>query len=129
VQYFDVMERIEGFFEEKIELAEDAGLSRESIVLDPGIDFAKQRDDNLTIYRELLRLQRFKRPILLPVSRKTVIGDVLGVPPSERDAGTVACSVAGMLRGASILRVHNVRAAVQAVLMIHAVETQEADAG
>jgi dihydropteroate synthase len=129
VQYFDVMERIEGFFEEKIALAEDAGLSRESIVLDPGIDFAKQRDDNLTIYRELARLQRFKRPILLPVSRKTVIGDVLGVPPSERDAGTVACSVAGMLRGASILRVHNVRAAVQAVRMIHAVETQEADAG
>ena len=122
VQYPDVMEGLESFFEEKITLAEAAGLPRESIVIDPGIDFAKQRDDNLTIYRELARLQRFKRPILLPVSRKTVIGDVLGLPPEKRDAGTVACSVAGLRRGASILRVHNVRAAVQAVRVVAAVE-------
>jgi dihydropteroate synthase len=61
------------------------------------------------------RLHRFARPILLPVSRKTVIGDVLGIAePPARDAGTVACIVAGMTRGAQIFRVHNVRAAVQA---------------
>ena len=54
--------------------------------------------------------------MLLPVSRKTVIGEVLGISdPVDRDAGTVACIVAGILRGAAILRVHNVRAAVQAV--------------
>lgn len=123
VEYDDIMARLEEFFAEKIALAERAGVAREALVLDPGIDFAKQRADNLRIYRELDRLRQFDRPILLPVSRKTVIGEVLGLPnPIERDAGTVACIVQGMLRGAHIFRVHNVRAAVQAVRTIAAVE-------
>jgi dihydropteroate synthase len=96
-------------------------LQRASIILDPGIDFAKQRDDNLTIFRELARLRLFELPILLPISRKTVIGDILGIPPAERDAGTVACGVAGVVRGANIFRVHNVRAMVQAVRVVNAV--------
>jgi dihydropteroate synthase len=123
VGYDDIMARLDEFFAEKMALAEQAGVSRESIILDPGIDFAKQRADNLRIYRELDRLRRFERPILLPVSRKTVIGEVLDLPnAAERDAGTVACLVQGMLRGAHIFRVHNVRAAVQAVRTIEAVE-------
>jgi len=115
VGYDDVMARLDEFFAEKLALAERAGMPREAIVLDPGIDFAKQRDDNLRIFRELERLHRFERPILLPVSRKTVIGDILGLPAPERDAGTIACLVAGVLRGAHLFRVHNVRAAAQAV--------------
>lgn len=123
VGYNDIMARLEEFFAEKIALAERAGVAREAIILDPGIDFAKQRADNLRIYRELERLAQFERPILLPVSRKTVIGEVLGLPnAAERDAGTVACIVQGMLRGAQIFRVHNVRAAVQAVRIVEAVE-------
>ena len=123
VAYGDIMAKLDAFFAEKIALAEAAGVARDAIILDPGIDFAKQRDDNLRIYRELHRLHRFERPILLPVSRKTVIGDVLGIAnPAERDAGTVACIVQGMLRGAQILRVHNVRAAVQTVRTVAAVE-------
>ena len=121
--YDDIMARLEEFFAEKIALAERAGVAHEAIILDPGIDFAKQRADNLRIYRELGRLAQFQRPILLPVSRKTVIGEVLGLPNTvERDAGTVACIVQGMLRGAHIFRVHNVRAAAQAVRIIEAVE-------
>ena len=124
VGYDDVLARLDEFFAAKIALAESAGVSRDAIVLDPGIDFAKQREDNLRIYRDLDRLRRFERPILLPVSRKTVIGDVLAIKdPVARDAGTIACIVQGMLRGAAIFRVHNVRAAVQAVRMIAAVET------
>jgi dihydropteroate synthase len=122
VQYPSIMETLEHFFEQRLVMAESVGLSRESIILDPGIDFAKQREDNLTIYRELERLQRFERPILLPVSRKTVIGDVLGLPANERDAGTLACIAAGITRGANLFRVHNVKAAVQAVKMLWAVE-------
>jgi dihydropteroate synthase len=123
VGYDDVIARLDAFFAEKIALAESAGVPREALILDPGIDFAKQRADNLRIYRELDRFAHFARPILLPVSRKTVIGDVLGLPsPADRDAGTVACIVQGMLRGAAIFRVHNVRAAAQAVRMIAAVE-------
>lgn len=122
VGYDDVMQRLEDFFEEKMAMALAAGLSLDAIVLDPGIDFAKQRDDNLRIYREFERFHRFSRPILLPVSRKTVIGDVLGIPATDRDAGTMACIVAGHLRGAQIFRVHNVGAAHHAVQTIAALE-------
>jgi dihydropteroate synthase len=123
VGYDDLMARLDDFFAAKIALAERAGVAREAIILDPGIDFAKQRADNLRIYRELDRLHRFARPILLPVSRKSVIGEVLALPnPAERDAGTVACIVQGLLQGAHIFRVHNVRAAIQAVRIIEAVE-------
>jgi dihydropteroate synthase len=126
VGYDDIMARLEEFFAEKIALAERAGVARDAIILDPGIDFAKQRTDNLRIYRELERLRKFERPVLLPVSRKTVIGDVLSLPnAAERDAGTVACIVQGMLRGAHIFRVHNVRAAAQTVRTIAAVEEME----
>jgi dihydropteroate synthase len=116
VVYPDMMATLDGFFAGKIQLALDAGLSGEHLLLDPGIDFAKQREDNLRIYRELPALHRFERPILLPVSRKTVIGDVLALPdPLDRDAGTVACIAAGMRRGAQIFRVHHVVAAAQTV--------------
>ncbi len=111
------MSEIEKFFAEKIELALAAGVSADAIILDPGIDFAKQREDNLTIYKELRQLQKFDRPVLVPVSRKTVIGEVLDLPdPADRDAGTIACISAAMARGAGqIFRVHHVAAAWQAV--------------
>lgn len=119
-QWQDVMGAMMDFFEEKIAMACAAGLPVEAIMLDPGIDFAKQRDDNLTVYRELQKLQRFDRPVLVPVSRKTVIGDVLGIAdPRERDAGTVACIAASMSRGGQIFRVHDVDAAWQAIKVLH----------
>jgi dihydropteroate synthase len=122
IAYADIMAQLEGFFARKILMALDAGVSRNSIILDPGIDFAKQREDNLQIYQNLARLHRFGLPILLPVSRKTVIGDVLSIAePAQRDAGTVACIVQGMVRGAHIFRVHNVQAASQAIRMVEAV--------
>ncbi len=123
IDYADVMKTLDEFFTDKIRSAIDAGLSPEALLLDPGIDFAKQRAENLRIYRELGLLQKFQRPILLPVSRKTVVGEVLNIrEPHERDAGTIACVVSGALRGASIFRVHNVRAAVQALATITAIE-------
>jgi dihydropteroate synthase len=120
-QWPDVMAEMERFFEEKLALAVAAGLPPDATILDPGLDFAKQRDDNLIVLRELGRLQRFGRPILVPVSRKTVIGEVLGLAdPCERDAGTIACIAASMPRGGNIFRVHNVDAAWQATRMLHA---------
>ncbi|MBX3740423.1 MAG: dihydropteroate synthase [Akkermansiaceae bacterium] len=115
-QWPDIAAELDRFFTEKLHLAQSAGLHPDSIILDPGIDFAKQRDDNLTIYRELAGLRKSGRPVLVPVSRKTVIGEVLDLPkPTDRDAGTVACITASMLRGAEIFRVHNVPAAWQTV--------------
>jgi len=118
----DVMGELERFFSEKIKLATAAGLPEEAIILDPGIDFAKQRDDNLAVYRNLERIAAFGRPVLVPVSRKTVIGETLGLPdPRARDAGTIACIAAAMARGGAIFRVHNVDAAWQAVKTLEAI--------
>jgi len=119
-QWDDVMGAMLEFFERKIGLAMAAGLPREAILLDPGIDFAKQRDDNLTVYQNLARLRCFERPLLVPVSRKTVIGEVLGqTDPCDRDPGTISCISAAMRRGAEMFRVHNVDAAWQAVKVLH----------
>jgi dihydropteroate synthase len=119
IVYEDVIADLLDFFRRKIYLAGQAGLSRNRIVLDPGIDFAKQAPDNLRILRELELFREFERPILLPVSRKSVIRHVLGISsPGERDAATAACIVAGMLRGASIFRVHNVEMAWRVAVSI-----------
>ena len=119
-QWENIVTEIDHFFAEKIALATAAGLDPRAIVLDPGIDFAKQKHDNLRLLRECGTFARHNRPILLPISRKTVIGDTLGLPdPMDRDAGTIACLAAGMLRlPALIFRVHNVRAAAQAVRVL-----------
>jgi dihydropteroate synthase len=121
VGYPDVLEAVEAFFEEKLALCAVAGLDHTATVLDPGLDFAKQRDDNLRLVAGLRRFQRFGRPVLLPVSRKTFIGQTLGLPdPVSRDAGTVAALVAGQVRGAHLFRVHNVRATAEAVRVVAA---------
>jgi dihydropteroate synthase len=121
VSYPDVMEHMLTLFDTKITIAERAGLMRDRILLDPGLDFAKQRADNLRVMRELSALRRFGCPILLAPSRKTVIGDVLGVPPRDRDPGTAALAVLGILGGAHVLRVHNVRAVAAVVGMTDAI--------
>jgi dihydropteroate synthase len=122
-QWVDVMEAMECFFKNKLEMAMAAGLDADSIILDPGIDFAKQREDNLTVLRELGRLQKFGRPVLVPISRKSVIGEVLGLPdPTSRDAGTLACLSSAMARGAQIFRVHQVEAAWQAVTVLDRIQ-------
>lgn len=118
----DVIGDMERFFIEKIHLATSAGLSEEAVIFDPGIDFAKQQADNLSVYRSLDRFARMGRPLLVPVSRKTVIGEVLDLPdPRDRDAGSMACIAASMARGGHVFRVHNVEAAWQTVKTLNAV--------
>ncbi len=115
----DLMGSMVDFFEEKIGVALAAGLTREQLILDPGLDFAKQKEDNLTVLRELGRIVDLGCPVLLPISRKTIIGDVLNLPnPNDRDPGTVALLTHGMMEGAHIFRVHNVRACWEALKVI-----------
>ena len=115
-QWDDLMTSMVGFFEEKINTALAAGLSRDQLVLDPGLDFAKQKDDNLLVLRELDKLLDFQCPVLLPISRKTVIGDVLDLPDArDRDAGTIALLTHGVMKGAHLFRVHNTRACWEAL--------------
>jgi dihydropteroate synthase len=123
VGYPDIMAELDRFFTEKLQMCRDAGMAATAIILDPGIDFAKQQADNLTIFRELARLHCFRCPILLPVSRKTVIGEILGLPdPLDRDAGTLACIARGLHTGAHLFRVHHVPAAAAAIKVLWALE-------
>jgi dihydropteroate synthase len=122
-QWGDVMAAMDAFFEEKVAMARAAGMPAEALILDPGIDFAKQREDNLRVFRDLEMLHRFGRPVMVPVSRKTVIGEVLGLSdPLDRDAGTIACIAASIRRGAAMIRVHDVRAAWQTVRTLAAID-------
>jgi dihydropteroate synthase len=107
------------FFKGKIAIAKSAGLKLTQIVIDPGLDFAKQKNDNLLVLRELKKIQTFGCPVLLPISRKTIIGDVLNLPdPRERDPGTIALLTQGILESANIFRVHNVRACWETLKVI-----------
>lgn len=121
VRHDDVVTVVERFFEDRLQRCAAAGLDPQATILDPGFDFAKPREDNLRLLAEVARFRRFGRPILLPVSRKTFIGQTLGLKePRDRDAGTVAALVAGQCRGAHIFRVHHVRAAAEAVRVVAA---------
>lgn len=119
----DILSAVEHFFEEKLALATSSGLDHEAVVLDPGIDFAKSGQDNLILLERAGSLARFGRPVLFPISRKTVIGDVLDLPdPRDRDAGTLACLAVCQRRlPGCLFRVHDVRATAGAVRVLHAV--------
>jgi dihydropteroate synthase len=115
--YADVVEDVAAELVEPLARAEAAGIARGRIVLDPGIGFAKTAEQNLALIASLRRLEaRLGRPVLLGPSRKAFIGALLGgVAAAERDAGTVGACVAGLARGARLFRVHDVRAARQAL--------------
>lgn len=107
------------FFQDRIALATKSGLTKDQLILDPGLDFAKQKDDNLQVLRNLAPLLALGCPVLLPISRKTLIGDVLNLPdPRDRDPGTIALLTYGLLQGAHLFRVHNVRACWEALRVL-----------
>lgn len=92
-----------------IDLALDAGVPWENIIIDPGIGFGKTLEQNLELVRRLDELKALGRPILLGTSRKSMIGLVLDLPPEQRLEGTAASIAIGIARGADMVRVHDVR--------------------
>jgi dihydropteroate synthase len=121
--YGDVAEEVAAELEPALARAARAGIDAGRIVVDPGIGFAKTAGQNLELIARLEVLGgRLGRPVLLGVSRKAFVGALLGGAPAEaRDAGTVGACVAGLARGARIFRVHEVRAARQALDVADAV--------
>ena len=100
------------FFGERLAALGAAGIPRESVVLDPGPDFAKTPHQSVAALRDLGELRCFGCPIMLAVSRKDFVGALSGRRPRERAAGTFAALAAGLRRGARLLRVHDVAATV-----------------
>lgn len=94
---------------ESIEIATKAGVPKDKIILDPGVGFAKTAEDNLCVMQQLEAFTGLGFPLLLATSRKRFIGGVLDLPASERDIGTGATTCLGIVKGAQIIRVHNVK--------------------
>lgn len=117
----DIVTDMERFFEHSLTLADRAGIPREHIVLDPGIGFGKTMPQNLAAIAAIPRLRRFGLGLLLGVSRKSILGHITGRPVGERLAATLAVNVYGGLQGVDILRVHDVDAHKDAVLMLNAI--------
>jgi dihydropteroate synthase len=110
LRYRSLMGEIIRFLGERIEKAVAGGVTRENIIVDPGIGFGKKAEDNLRIIRHLRELKTLGRPILLGPSRKAFIGKATGVKiPAARIEGTAAAVTAAIMNGANILRVHDVR--------------------
>jgi len=114
------------FFEERIEACVEAGVPRSQLLLDPGFGFGKTTRHNLEIIRHLESLKIFEVPILIGVSRKSSIGEILGGKlPQERLSGSLAMAVLAAVNGASILRVHDVKETVQAMVVVYACAGEE----
>ena len=120
-RYEDLISEILEFLEERVHFAESNGVPPEAIIVDPGIGFGKTVEHNLSIIKHLRRFKSLGKPVLLGTSRKSFIGKVLNVGVEEREEGTAATVVAGILNGADIVRVHDVAKILPAVRMADAI--------
>lgn len=108
--------------EESIAIAKERGVRDEQIIIDPGIGFGKELEDNYVVLQQLEKItQHFSYPLLLATSRKSFISKVLPIPPEERDNATGATTCLGIMKGAQLVRVHDVKRTVELVKMMDAI--------
>lgn len=124
-QYPDVVAEVREFLLERLAACSAAGIGAERVILDPGFGFAKTLEHNLSLFKHLHALHALGRPLLVGVSRKSMIGKVLGHEVGERLYGSLALAALALSKGAHILRVHDVAQTVDVVRMIAAVEAAE----
>lgn len=120
-KYNDIIEEIKYSLEKSIKIAQDAGLKRENIILDPGIGFGKKLEHNLEIIRRLDIFCKMGYPVLLGASRKSFIGVLTNAEADDRLAGSLAAAVLGAAHGAGIVRVHDVQDTVRALKVTDAI--------
>ncbi|MGC6227900.1 dihydropteroate synthase [Proteus mirabilis] len=119
-QYKNVMIEVDAFLAENIQRCIDAGIEKNQIILDPGFGFGKNLAHNYQLLTHLSDFHHFGLPILAGMSRKSMVGQLLNVPPQERVAGSVACAVIAAMQGAQIIRVHDVKETVDAMKVVQA---------
>lgn len=119
-EYDDVVSEVERYLNERIAACEVAGLQRQQLLVDPGFGFGKTLGHNLSLLKHLDRFKRWGCPVLVGMSRKSMIGDVLGKPVDQRLYGSLAAAVAAAMNGASIVRVHDVAETADAIAVINA---------
>jgi dihydropteroate synthase len=128
VHYDDLMREVVAELGESVERARAAGCRCDQLVVDPGIGFGKTAEQSLAIINELDRIGRLGYPVLIGPSRKSFIGRALGLAVEDRLEATLAACVIGLLRGARIFRVHDVKAARRALDMAEAIVSQSSSA-
>lgn len=119
--YINFMDDVIKDLAESVKLAENAGISREKLILDPGVGFAKSYDQNLQVINNVERLLELDLPVLLATSRKSVIGLTLDLPSDQRLEGTLATTVLGVMKGCSFVRVHDIKENKRAIKMTEAI--------
>ncbi|MCW8889820.1 MAG: dihydropteroate synthase [Sedimenticola sp.] len=121
-QYRDVVNDVKLFLTERIRACSNAGISRERLLLDPGFGFGKTLDHNLVLLQQLAQFESFELPLLVGISRKSMIGAVLDdAPVDQRLNGGLACAVMAVERGAAIIRTHDIKPTADVIRMTHAV--------
>ncbi len=121
-EYPDVLQDVKSFLAERVEACRAAGIPRESILIDPGFGFGKTLEHNLLLLRNLHKLGELGVPLLVGLSRKSMIGALLGdVAVDKRRSGSIAAAVLAVLNGAAVIRTHDVRATVDALKVTVAV--------
>ena len=118
--YNDVVTDVNAFFQHHIARCHAAGIGKDRLVLDPGFGFGKNLSHNYRLLAHLQALHQFELPLLVGMSRKSMVGQLLNVPPLQRVHGSVACAVIAALQGAKIIRVHDVKATVDAMRVVEA---------
>jgi dihydropteroate synthase len=121
-EYTDVVADVKVFLRRRVAACEAAGIDRDRIVIDPGFGFGKTVAHNLTLVRQLPEFVALRLPVLMGMSRKSTIGVITGRADAGRLAGSLALAVAAVLRGAHIIRAHDVAETVDALKVAHAVQ-------
>jgi len=109
-EYQDLMGEIKNYLEDSIKIALDNGIKFDNIIIDPGIGFGKTVEHNYIILKKINELKVLNRPVLIGLSRKSLIGKVIDKPAEERLNGTIVLNTLSLLNGADIVRVHDVKA-------------------
>jgi dihydropteroate synthase len=121
-RYGDVVAEVRGYLAARVAACRDAGIGSGRICVDPGIGFGKRLDHNLALLAALDRLANSAVPVLVGVSRKSLVGMITGRPAGERLAGSIAFAALAVMRGAAIVRAHDVAATVDAVKVASALK-------
>lgn len=124
-EYDDIIEDMKRFFIRSAIIADQAGMSQDQIITDPGISFGKDFDQNVYVMKHLQELTALPYPMLLGTSRKGFIGKILDLPVTERMEGTGTTCVAGVLAGCTIVRVHDVKPIVRMCKMADALRPEK----
>lgn len=125
IHYDDLLGEIVSFLESAADKAMAAGVAKSKIIIDPGIGFGKTTGHNLTILKNLNRFVNLGYPVLIGVSRKSFIGNTLGLPVEQRLEGSLAAALYAVLKGAAIVRAHDVLETRRALKIIEAIEEAE----